>query len=156
VPAFPVVWDRTDESRADFDARLTIEVEATDPDLVLLLGWMHVLPASFVERYDCLNVHPAYLPLDPAADEVTYPDGSAGKVFRGAHAVDDALAAGSSWVGASVHKATAETDRGEVYARAPLPVLPGEARDALELRIHHLERRVVNTAIRRWTWEQRE
>jgi phosphoribosylglycinamide formyltransferase 1 len=85
VPSEVVVWDRAAESRAAYDARLSAAVGATDPELVLLLGWMHILPAAFVERFpETLNLHPAYLPLEPEAEAVRFPDGSEGPAFRGA------------------------------------------------------------------------
>jgi GNAT superfamily N-acetyltransferase len=61
-----VVWRRGSETRAAYDARVIEAVAACEPDLVLLLGWMHLLPAAFLERFpETLNVHPAFLPFDP-------------------------------------------------------------------------------------------
>jgi phosphoribosylglycinamide formyltransferase-1 len=151
VPAQLVAWDRATESRAGYDARMIEAVGATEPELVLLLGWMHVLSATFVERFpETLNLHPAYLPLEPAADVVCFPDGSESPVFRGAHPVDDALRAGSVWIGASVHRAGPAVDRGAVLARAPLQLRPGESRESLDARVHTLEREIVAEAIRTW------
>jgi len=151
VPAQLVAWDRATESRAGYDARVIEAVGATEPELVLLLGWMHVLSATFVERFpETLNLHPAYLPLEPAADVVCFPDGSESPVFRGAHPVDDALRAGSVWIGASVHRAGPAVDRGAVLARAPLQLRPGESRESLDARVHTLEREIVAEAIRTW------
>jgi phosphoribosylglycinamide formyltransferase-1 len=156
IPAQTVLWDRASESREAYDARLLGAVAATEPDLLLLLGWMHVLPVPFVARFpEMLNVHPAFLPLDPAADTVTMPDGTEIAAFRGAHAFDDALAAGSRWAGASVHRVGVAVDRGALVARAPLTLEPGLAREAQFERLHALERRVVATAIRRWSFEAR-
>jgi phosphoribosylglycinamide formyltransferase-1 len=155
VPSRAVIWDRTSEARADYDARVLVEVAATEPELVLLLGWMHILPELFIGTFPCLNVHPAYLPYDPAADVVTMPDGTILRAFRGAHAVDDALAAHAPWIGASFHRVGVEVDRGAVLARLPLKVAAGESREALDARLHALERAVVATGILRWTWEQK-
>jgi phosphoribosylglycinamide formyltransferase-1 len=102
-----------------------------------------------------LNVHPALLPLDPGADTLTAPDFTTLPAFRGAHAVDDALAAGVGWIGASVHRVGVAVDRGGVLARAPLALIPGESRGELDGRLHALEHKVLTLAIRRWTWEQR-
>jgi phosphoribosylglycinamide formyltransferase-1 len=155
VPATVVAWNRQDESRAAYDLRVLDAVARTQPDVVLLLGWMHVLPASFVARFpEALNLHPAFLPLDPALDAVTMPDGVSLPAYRGAHAFDDALAAGQSWAGATVHRVGAAVDRGEVYARAPLRVAAPVERSALDMRLHSLERDVVATAIRHWAYRQ--
>ena len=151
-----VAWDRATETREAYDARILSTVAATEPELVLLLGWMHVLPATFVARFpESLNLHPAFLPLDPVADVVTMPDGQRIAAFRGARAFDDALAAHSVWAGATVHRLSVAVDRGEVLARAPLALSAGESRAASETRLHALERDVVTAAVRRWSWEQR-
>ncbi|HMD03271.1 MAG TPA: formyltransferase family protein, partial [Candidatus Baltobacteraceae bacterium] len=155
VPTHLVAWDRSKQNREAFDASVIEAVAATEPDLVLLLGWMHVLPEAFVERFpESLNLHPAYLPLDAGADSVTFPDGTTRQVYRGARAVDEALEAGAGWIGASVHRLGPAVDRGEVFSRRPLRLMPGEARDALMGRLHALEHEVVKSAVRRWIWEQ--
>jgi phosphoribosylglycinamide formyltransferase-1 len=156
IPHRLTAWDRSNETREAFDARVLAAVAGFQPELVLLLGWMHVLPATFVARFpEMLNLHPAFLPLDPAADTVTLPDFTSLPAFRGARAFDDALAAGSRWAGASVHRVGFAVDRGIVMARAPLALDPAESRGALDERLHALERSVVRTAIRRWSWERK-
>ena len=61
------------ETRAAYDARVGEAVAATEPELILLLGWMHLLPPAFIERFaEIVNVHPAFLPFDPDADEVVH------------------------------------------------------------------------------------
>jgi phosphoribosylglycinamide formyltransferase-1 len=148
-------WRRGVESREEYDARLIDVVAATQPDVVLLLGWMHVLPATFLARFpETLNVHPAFLPLDPSADRVTMPDGTSIPAFRGAHAFDDALAAGVTWAGASVHRVNVAVDRGAILARAPF-LLGDRPREELDVSLHALEHRVLRSALQRWCWEQR-
>jgi len=150
-----LAWSRERETRAAYDARLRASVEATEPELVLLLGWMHLLDEAFVGRFaELLNLHPAFLPLDPELDVVTMPDGTQSPAFRGARAVDAALAAGGGWSGATLHRVGLEVDRGAVQARAPLALAAGEPRDALDARLHALERQVVLTGLRRWMWER--
>lgn len=155
VPAHVVAWNRAVEPRDHYDARLLDSARAERPDLVLMLGWMHLLDAAFVHAFpEMLNLHPAFLPLDPQRDSVVMPDGSRIAAFRGPQAVRDALAASSPWVGATLHRVTAETDRGPVMARAPLRVEPGEEEDALMERVHELERRVVRAGLMRWLYER--
>ena len=163
IPALTVAWNRREETRDAYDARVLEAVAQAEPDLVLLLGWMHVLPDAFVARFpQTLNLHPAFLPLDPALDVVTMPDGIALPAYRGAHAFEDALTGGRGWAGATVHRLSAAVDRGEVFARAPLALgrpgqdwAPGLRDDhsALEQRLHWLEREVVATAV--WHWSYR-
>ncbi len=156
IPATVVEWKRAEETRDAYDERVLAAVAAFAPDVVLLLGWMHVLPPTFVARFpELLNVHPAFLPLAPDDDVVTMPDFTQIPAFRGAHAIDDALAYGSPWAGASVHRVGVAVDRGAVLARAPLAFEAGEERAELDERLHELERRVLRSALRRWGWERR-
>jgi phosphoribosylglycinamide formyltransferase-1 len=155
VQAIALPWERSAEPRADYDARVIEAVARTEPQLVLLLGWMHLLPPAFLARFpETINLHPAFLPLDPAADETIAPDGTTIPALRGAHALRDALRAGLAWSGATVHHVTPATDRGAVLVRAPLAV--GEATDeaALREKIRPLEFATVAAAIRRWTFER--
>ncbi len=150
-----VVWQRGSETRAAFDARVIDAVAAQAPDLVLLLGWMHLLPAAFLERFpETLNVHPAFLPFDPSHDDVVVPDGTRIPAFRGAHSPEDTIAAASAWSGASVHRVTAATDRGEILVRTPLALAPGTTLDALREQLRPLEHAAVEKAIRRWSFER--
>jgi phosphoribosylglycinamide formyltransferase-1 len=149
------VWKRDQETRAQYDARVVDAVAATQPDLVLLLGWMHLLPPAFIERFgEIMNVHPAFLPFDPGADEVVLPDGSVMPAFRGAHALRDALAAQSRWSGASVHRVTAQTDRGAIVVRTPLRIDGLTTLSEVVEKVRPVEHEAVASAIRRWCFEQ--
>ena len=116
-----------------------------------MLGWMHVVPAAFLERFpEAINVHPAFLPLDPAADHDVAPDGTRVPALRGAHALRDALAQRIAWIGATVHYVTAETDRGEVLARIPVAVGDAATEEALREKVRDAEFAAVEEAIRGW------
>lgn len=155
VPSHVVTWNKGDESREEYDRRLLDAAAAERPDLVLMLGWMHLLCESFVNAFtEIVNLHPAFLPLDPMRDDVTTPDGACIPAFRGPRAVTDALAARSPWVGATLHRVTHATDRGPVLARKPLQVRPGEAEAELMERVHDLERGVVRSGLMRWLYER--
>jgi phosphoribosylglycinamide formyltransferase 1 len=155
VEPITVPWERDREPRAEYDARLIEAVAATEPDLVLLLGWMHLLPAAFLRRFpETINLHPSFLPLDPAADQVTAPDGTVIPALRGAHALRDALAAGVPWTGATVHYVTEATDRGGVLARVPLPVGDAATEEQLRERVRPAEFATVAAAIRCWSFER--
>jgi phosphoribosylglycinamide formyltransferase-1 len=148
-------WMRKEEARTAYDARLLEEVAAFQPELVLLLGWMHLLDESFVRTFpNLINVHPAYLPLDPERDEVALPDGTTMPAFRGVHAVRDAVASGHGWIGASVHFVTPATDRGPVLARKPMRTVTGEDETQTLQRLHPIEHQLVAGAIMRWLYER--
>jgi phosphoribosylglycinamide formyltransferase-1 len=150
-----VPWIRKQEARADYDTRLLEAVRARQPDLVLLLGWMHVLDERFLRAFPgVINVHPAFLPLEPSRDDVGMPDGTRIPAFRGPCAVRDALAAGSSWTGATVHAVTPATDRGPVLARKPMRVDAGEGQAQVLERLHPVEHQLVAAGVMRWLYER--
>ena len=150
-----VVWDRASEKRAAFDERVIATLDRYQPELVLLLGWMHVLPPEFLALFpDTINVHPAFLPFDPADDEVTMPDGSRQAAFRGARAPEATIAAAVPWGGVSVHRVTPATDRGGILVRTPFPIAPGAGLAEFRATVRPLEHAAVEKAIRRWTFER--
>ena len=155
IAALALPWQREVQSRQAYDRALQNAVAQYEPELVLLLGWMHLLDPAFVAAFpEMLNIHPAFLPLDPAHDSVGMPDGITIPAYRGARAMRDALAANSPWVGASVHEVTTDTDRGRVLARKPLRVIAGEEEDAVLARLHPIEHQLVAVAIKRWLYER--
>lgn len=150
-----MVWDRRAESRTSYDARLQALVEAEAPELILLLGWMHLLDRGFVNRFPALlNVHPAFLPHAPAADTVVMPDGNRIPAIRGAHAITDAHEAKLPWTGVSVHVVTPATDRGEIVMRRPVAIAPDRPLAELEDSVHRIEHALVPAAVRSWLFRR--
>lgn len=154
IEAALLVWQRSAISRESYDDHLIELVAGYEPELILLLGWMHVLPARFIARFpEIINIHPAYLPLDPKEDRVIVPDGTAIAAFRGAHAIADALAAGSPWYGATVHRVGNDVDRGDVLDRRALPLRAKTEEEALAA-LRPVEREVLRAALARWAAER--
>jgi phosphoribosylglycinamide formyltransferase-1 len=155
IPVSIVTWDRAREPREVYDARLCDAVSALAPELIVLLGWMHLLDERFVRAFPrIVNLHPAFLPLDFLADEVDMPDGTRIPAFRGAHAIRDAVAAGARWTGATVHDVTPETDRGPVVVRKPVRLAGGEDESDALARIRPIEHELVVAAILRCSYER--
>jgi phosphoribosylglycinamide formyltransferase 1 len=152
IPSRAVPFDRAREDRGAYARRLAAAIQESGATLVLLLGWMHVLAPEFLRAgfEGVLNLHPAYLPEDPAADSVEFPDGVRTPVFRGAHALRDALAAGVPCTGATLMQITEAVDRGPVLARKPLRLVKGEDEAAALERLHALEREVVREGVLTW------
>ena len=123
--------------RAAYCVRLVKALRTHGTDLVVMAGFGTVvpdLPAAFPGRV--LNTHPALLPA-----------------FKGWHAVRDALAAGVTVTGTTVHVATAEVDDGPILAQEAVPVLPGDTEETLHERIKQVERRLYPATIRRFIEE---
>jgi phosphoribosylglycinamide formyltransferase-1 len=120
------------DTRDAWGRALENEIAHLNPDLVVSLGFMRILPARFVERFQTINTHPALLPL-----------------FPGTHAVRDALAAGAKETGTTVHWVDAGVDTGKVISQVSLAIQPGDTEESLHERIKIEERRlIVETLIR--------
>lgn len=119
---------RTYPERAAFDAELADAVAATAPDWVFCAGYMRILDACFVRRFQgrLLNVHPSLLPR-----------------YKGLHTHARALQAGDTEHGASVHFVVPALDAGAVVAQAPIPILPGDSPPSLAERLLPHEHRLV-------------
>lgn len=103
------------------------------PDLVVLAGFMHILANRFVQHYAdrMINIHPSLLPA-----------------FRGLRTHEQALQAGVTEHGASVHLVTEELDAGQVIAQVRVPVLEGDSASELAARVLRQEHRLYPEVIR--------
>ncbi|MEZ7857514.1 MAG: phosphoribosylglycinamide formyltransferase [Aquiluna sp.] len=132
VPTF-VVEPSGFESRETWAEILLSNIEFHKPDLVVLAGFMRVLPANIVNKLSprMINLHPSLLPD-----------------FPGANAVADALAAGASVTGATVHIVDEGVDTGKVLTQASIPVAPGISEIDLHEQIKLVEQQQLVQAVR--------
>lgn len=124
VPTFAVP-PRDHADRSSWDVALAEAVAAWEPDLVVCAGFMRILGAAFLDRFEgrTVNTHPALLPA-----------------FPGAHAVRDALAYGVHVTGCTVHLVDAGVDTGPVLAQATVEVRDNDDEASLHGRIKTVER----------------
>lgn len=127
IPTFVVPFGAF-PTREEWGVELLAQVRQWDGDLVILSGFMRLLPPTVVTALapNLLNTHPAYLPE-----------------FPGAHGVRDALAAGVTETGASVIVVDDGVDTGPVVAQQRVPVLPGDTESRLHDRIKLVERELL-------------
>jgi phosphoribosylglycinamide formyltransferase-1 len=114
--------------RAAWDRALAAELEARRPDWVVCAGFMKLLGPAVLGAFPgrVVNTHPALLPA-----------------FPGAHPVRDALAAGVTTTGATVHLVDAGVDTGPVLAQRAVQVLPDDDEARLHERIKTVERELL-------------
>ena len=127
-----IVIDHTEFSeRQKFDNALAKQVAKLNPELIVLAGFMRILPESFIEQYEgrMLNIHPSLLPE-----------------FKGLHTHRRALEAGHDQHGASVHFVSNELDSGPVVIQAKLAVLD-EDENSLAARVLKQEHIIYPLAI---------
>ncbi|MDO4705803.1 MAG: phosphoribosylglycinamide formyltransferase [Comamonadaceae bacterium] len=122
--ATQVVEHKSFPTREAFDAELARAVQAYDPALVVLAGFMRVLTPVFVQPFErrLINIHPSLLPA-----------------FPGLHTHQRALDAGCRFTGATVHWVTPELDAGPIIDQVAVPILPGDTAQSLTARVQTQE-----------------
>jgi phosphoribosylglycinamide formyltransferase-1 len=107
-------------------------LQAAGVELVVLAGFMRVLKAPMLEAFPrrIVNLHPSLLPK-----------------FPGREAWVQALAAGETMTGCTVHYVDAGVDRGEIIAQREVPILPDDTSESLHARIQLAERQLFPAVI---------
>jgi len=129
-----IVDHRLFADREAFDAALGASIDAFEPRLVVLAGFMRVLTSGFVRRYAgrLLNIHPSLLPSFPGLDT---------------H--ERALVAGVKVHGCTVHFVTEALDQGPIVIQGALPVRADDTAESLSSRVLRLEHQIYPRAV---TW----
>lgn len=111
-------------TKAEHEGEILSRLAKLQVDLILLAGYMRLLSANFVAKYPerILNIHPALLPG-----------------FKGAHAIQDAFAAGVSETGVTVHVVDEEMDHGPIIRQCRIPIEADDSLESLAARIHQRE-----------------
>ncbi|HEX4890659.1 MAG TPA: phosphoribosylglycinamide formyltransferase [Alphaproteobacteria bacterium] len=120
-------------SREAFDAAIDAALRAAGVEFVCLAGFMRLLTAGFVNQWRdrLINIHPSLLPA-----------------FKGIDAVEQALAAGVSKTGCTVHFVRPEMDAGPILLQAEVPVEVADTSETLHDRIRQAEHRCYPEALR--------
>ncbi|OAN18744.1 phosphoribosylglycinamide formyltransferase [Photobacterium jeanii] len=113
--------------RETFDKAMIKEIDAYQPDLIILAGFMRILSGDFVRHYQgkMLNIHPSLLPKYP-----------------GLNTHQRALDAGDKEHGTSVHFVTEELDGGPVVLQAKVPIFADDNADDIFARVQEQEHRI--------------
>jgi phosphoribosylglycinamide formyltransferase-1 len=121
-------------TREDYDRALVAELRARDVAVVCLAGFMRLLSPVMVGAFPnrILNIHPSLLPKYP-----------------GLHPQQQALDAGATVSGATVHFVNTDLDAGPIVLQRQLPVLPGDTVETLATRILAVEHQLYPEAIAR-------
>jgi len=121
--------------RARFEAALDRVLDAAQPDIICLAGFMRILTPHFFGKWQgrMLNIHPSLLPKYP-----------------GLHTHARAIAADDAAHGCTVHEVTAELDTGPMRGQARLMILPDDTADTLAARVLGMEHQLYPAVLRRF------
>ena len=113
------------DSREEFNEKLLEAVDALSPDLVVLAGFLVVIPPAMIERYRnrMINIHPSLIPS------------FCGKGYYGLKVHEAALARGVKVVGATVHFVDEGTDTGPIILQKAVEVQQGDTPEVLQRRV---------------------
>jgi len=132
IPTEIVPRKAKQRSNEEFNTALVEVAKKYSPQLVVLAGFMRVLTTEFITEFpNCtVNIHPSLLPL-----------------FRGLHPQQQALDAGATESGVTVHYINEEIDAGAIIAQATVPVLPDDTEESLSARILTKEHKLYPAVI---------
>lgn len=125
--ATEVIDHKAFDSREAFDIELASRIDAYQPDLVVLAGFMRILTADFVRHYQgrLLNIHPSLLPK-----------------YKGLHTHQRALDAGDAEHGCTVHFVTEELDGGPLAVQGAVSIDADDSADSLQQKVHKVEHQI--------------
>ena len=134
-----VVNHRDYPDRESFDAELIRQIDALQPELVILAGFMRILTKGFVEHYAgrLINIHPSLLPRYPGLN-------------THARAIEN----GDSEAGATVHFVTPEVDGGPIIIQVRVVIEEKDTADTLAARVLQQEHVIYPRAVR-WFADRR-
>jgi phosphoribosylglycinamide formyltransferase 1 len=126
-------------NREEYDGNVTHALEQARVDVVLLIGYMRIVSAGFVQHWQgrLLNVHPSLLPA------------FAGLMDRQVH--EAVLAAGVPETGCTVHQVTEDVDAGPIVLQKRCAVLPDDTVDTLRERVQALENTAFVEVLQNWS-----
>ena len=119
------VSPRDFEDREQFNEAFMREVDAVRPDLIVLAGFLVVIPPGLIRKYEnrIINIHPSLIPS------------FCGTGYYGLKVHEAALARGVKITGATVHFVDEGTDTGPIIMQKPVAVLPGDTPEVLQRRV---------------------
>ena len=120
------------DSREALDREIVRTLQQHHVDWVIMAGWMRCVTQVLLEAFPnrVLNIHPSLLPS-----------------FPGLHAVRQALEAGVTVAGCTVHHVVLAVDSGPIVMQAAVPVFSNDTEESLHNRIHAQEHAIYPVAI---------
>jgi phosphoribosylglycinamide formyltransferase-1 len=120
-----VVSPKQFETRAEFNDALLMAVDEAEPDLIVLAGFLVVIPPKMIEKYSgrIINIHPSLIPS------------FCGTGYYGLKVHEAALERGVKVTGATVHYVDEGTDTGPIILQKAVEILEGDTPKVLQQRV---------------------
>ena len=129
---YKIIDNNRFETREDFDRALVEELQDSNPDLIVLAGFMRILTPVMIESFKnkIINIHPSLLPKYPGLDT---------------H--NSVLKNGDLEHGVTIHYVNEVLDGGQIIAQGEISVNANETLEELKTRIHAIEHVMLPTVV---------
>lgn len=133
-----LVFDKEQETQDAFYARVAATLKGAGVELIVLAGWLKVVPASFIEQFKdaIINIHPSLIPA------------FCGMGYYGLKVHSAAIEYGVKVSGATVHFVEADVDGGAIIMQRAVPVLDGDTPESLQARILKEEHQMLPLCVK--------
>ena len=135
----PIVYDKNKyPDKADFYRALTEKFYREGIDLIVLAGWLLIIPAEFIEAFEdkIINIHPSLIPS------------FCGKGFYGLKVHEAAINYGVKVSGATVHFVSAEVDGGAIIMQRSVTVDAYDTPESLQAKILKVEHEMLPLCVK--------
>ena len=135
-----LIFDKEKETLEQFYARVAAMLKGAGVELVVLAGWLKVVPASFIEQFKdaIINIHPSLIPA------------FCGMGYYGLKVHKAAIDYGVKVSGATVHFVEADVDGGAIIMQRTVAVENGDTPEALQARILKVEHEMLPLCVKRF------
>ncbi len=129
---FIVLDYRAYSTKREYNDKLLDTLISFEPDLIVLAGYMRLLPSITVKKFEkrIINIHPSLLPA-----------------FKGKNAIKKAFDYGVKITGVTVHYVNEEMDAGQIIEQVPLKIEENMTFKDLESAIHRIEHTLYSNVI---------
>ena len=134
----PLVFDKNQESKEAFYARVAKTLKDAGVEYIVLAGWLLVVSESFISEFEdrIINIHPSLIPS------------FCGMGYYGLHVHEAAIAHGVKISGATVHFVSAEVDGGAILMQRAVPVEVDDTPEILQQRVLKVEHEMLPKCVK--------
>lgn len=135
-----LIFDKTQETKECFYARVAQVLKDAGVELIVLAGWLLVVPASFIQKFEnaILNIHPSLIPA------------FCGMGYYGLKVHQAVLDYGAKVSGATVHFVEADVDGGAIILQRTVEVQKEDTAESLQARILTVEHEMLPYCVKRF------
>ncbi|MBQ8295308.1 MAG: phosphoribosylglycinamide formyltransferase [Clostridia bacterium] len=133
-----LVFDKTQETKDEFYARIASTLKADGVEFIVLAGWLLVVPAAFIKEFEnaIINIHPSLIPS------------FCGMGYYGLHVHEKAIEYGVKLSGATVHFVEADVDGGAIIMQRAVAVDADDTPETLQANILKEEHKMLPECVK--------